>query len=307
MKLGVAFSWHVHPWETLLDLVRRAEQLGFDAAFVDGDISMLGGPRRTDVLHGWTVTTALLAHTERIGIGSIRLVHHWNTAQLAQAVATAERLFPGRLRFLISIGDRPHDERFGLAQAPPRERVAWLAEMLEALRALWRGETVTRAGRFVRLDGATVQPAVRVPVAVAGRGPRLLEVVAEHADVWEVNLPPVAALVEPAAEKLHRACERLGRDPGALARSMWIFTRVDGALDPAAALPQFRRLNPWFDWIPDDQIAPSLVVGPAGACRERLAGIAEAFGLALPTVDLSGLDASASRLALEALAPEKLR
>ena len=27
MKLGVAFTWHVHPWEDLLDLVLRADEL----------------------------------------------------------------------------------------------------------------------------------------------------------------------------------------------------------------------------------------------------------------------------------------
>ena len=41
MKLGVAFAWHGHPWEELLDLVRRAEALGYAAVFVDGDGSML--------------------------------------------------------------------------------------------------------------------------------------------------------------------------------------------------------------------------------------------------------------------------
>ncbi len=43
MKLAVALAWHVHPWETLVELVERAEELGYAAAFVDGDISMLGG------------------------------------------------------------------------------------------------------------------------------------------------------------------------------------------------------------------------------------------------------------------------
>ena len=38
----------------------------------------------------------------------------------AQATASAERIAPGRLRFLISIGDRPHDERFGLRRPSAR-------------------------------------------------------------------------------------------------------------------------------------------------------------------------------------------
>ena len=65
MKLGVAFAWHVHPWEDLLALVQRSEELGFAAAFVDGDVSMLASNSERDVLDGWTVTTALLASRER--------------------------------------------------------------------------------------------------------------------------------------------------------------------------------------------------------------------------------------------------
>ena len=113
---------------------------------------MLGGTRKTDVLDGWTLTTALLARTQRIQIGSMRLVHHWNAARLAQATASAERIAPGRLRFLISIGDRPHDERFGLQRPNAGERVLWLDEMLTAVRGLWRGESVSMNGRFVTLD-----------------------------------------------------------------------------------------------------------------------------------------------------------
>ena len=72
--LGVAFGWHSLAWEALLELVQRAEAQGFDTVYVDGDVSQLGQRRDVDVLDGWTVTTALLARTSRIRIGSIRLV-----------------------------------------------------------------------------------------------------------------------------------------------------------------------------------------------------------------------------------------
>ncbi len=310
MNLGVALGWHAHPWETLLGLVTRAEELGFSAAFVDGDISMLDSSRKTDVLNGWTVTTALLAHTRRIQIGSIRLVHHWNAAQLAQAVATAEQLAPGRLRFLISIGDRPHDERFGLPGLSRAERICWLDETLSAVRGLWRGEVVTCRGQFVQLDGARVQPtppAGRIPIAVAGKGPKLLEVVAAHADIWEINLPPIAALVKPAVARLEAACRSHARDPGEISRSMWIFTRVQQSPDPDATLAEYRRLNPWFRSLSDRELADCLVVGSSGLCGERLAAFSDEFGLDLTVADLSGLDAEACHGALEALAPHPSR
>ncbi len=185
MKLGVLLAGHVHPWEELLSLVRLAEDAGFDAAYVDGDLCMLSRRTEAPVLDGWTVTTALLAATRRIAVGSVRLVHYWNAARLAQMTVTQESLFPGRTRFFIAIGDRPGDHRFGLPVLPPRERVRWLDETLSAMRALWSGETVSRRGRHVRLEetrGRPTPPGGRLSIAVAARRPRMLEVVAAHAD-----------------------------------------------------------------------------------------------------------------------------
>lgn len=307
MKLGVAFAWHVLPWEDLLDLILRAEALGYDAAFVDGDGSMLGERPHADTLDGWTVTATLLARTERIQIGSIRLVEHWNAARLAQAAATVERLAPGRLRFFISIGDREIDARFGLPRLPASERIAWLDETLTAVRSLWRGETVTREGRYVRLDRAWVRPTPpggRLPIAIAARGPRMLELVAAHADIWDVNLPPVASRVRRAEAQLGEACRRRGRDPAAIARSMWIFARP-GQGEGAAALREFRRLNPWFHRVPDRELTGALVVGSGDQCAARVEEIARELRLDLPVLDLSGLAADAARHALESLAPEK--
>lgn len=305
MKLGVAFAWHTHPWEQLLHLVVRAEEMGFAAAFVDGDISMLDSARESDVLNGWTATTALLSRTERIQVGSIRLVHHWNAAQLAQSVATVERLYPGRLRFLMSIGDRPHDERFGLPQLSQRERIDWLDETLTAVRGLLRGDAVTLAGRYVRLQRATVRPTPprgRVPIAIAARGPRMLDLVAAHADIWDVNLPPVPERVGVAADHLDAACRSAGRDPSEIRRSMWIFARPGATRSDALAA--YRKLNPWFHWIPDAEISESLVLGSPDECWAKLRAIAERLRVELPIVDLSGLDAAQSLRILDRLAPK---
>ena len=310
MKLGVALGWHSLAWEDLLDLVRRAESAGFAAVYVDGDVSMLGSRREQDVLDGWTVTTALLARTQRIQVASIRLVHHWNAARLAQAGATAERIAPGRLRLFVSIGDRPEDRRFGLALPPVPERIAWLDETLDAVRALWRGETVTRAGSFVRLDGALVRPIPppgALPIEVGARGRSLLRVVARHAAVWNVNLPPITARVARAADWLAGACADIGREPAEIRRSQWIFTRVQTRADAAGALAEFRRLNPWFSGLPDAEVAPALVVGDAACCRERLAEITSELSLDLPVLDLSGADAETARRNLAAVPPGSLR
>lgn len=307
--LGVNFAWHVHPWEDLLALVKRAEALGYAAAFPDGDIAMLTDRRDADVLDGWTVTTSLLARTRRIQIGSIRLVHHWNAARLAQSVATAERLTPGRLRFLVTIGDRPGDERFGYPVSPVAERIEWLDETLTALRALWRGDTVTLRGRHVELEEARIRPTPaggHIPVGIAGAGTRMLELVAAHADLWDINLPPVPARVRDADARLERVCRRLDRDPASIERSMLLFARLarsGSASDRAGALAEYRRLNPWFRDVPDEEIEPGLVAGTPAQCREQLEKMTRELRIDFPVLDLSGLPLEPTLETLEALAP----
>lgn len=301
LSLAVALGGHVHPFDDLLALTRRAEALGYDAVYVDGDATLRPSRPDAPVLDGWTVTTALLTRTERIQVGSIRLVHHWHAARLAQAAATLATVAPGRLRFLISIGGRPADRRFGLPLPGDRERIEWLDETLGALRAMWAGETVRCAGRHVTLDGARLPAPLQppLPIEVGARRARLLEVVAAHADRWDVNLPPVRARVEAAAALLAEACHRRGRDPASIGRSLWIFHRLGPA---AAARAAFRRWNPWFADIGDDELDEAVTSGSARECRARIERTRHDLGIDLPVIDLTGLPREAAEESLEALA-----
>lgn len=272
---------------------------------MDGDVSIVPSRGDAPVLDGWTATVGYLARTERIEIGSIRLVHHWNVARLAQAVATVESMAPGRLRLLASIGAQRTDRRFGLAFPPAAERLAWLDEWLGALRRLLAGEAVTVAGRHVELTEAWVRPVPRdgrMPIEVGGAAPALLRVVARHADRWDVNLPPIARRVHDAAAMLADACRAIGRDPDAIGRSMWIFVRPGEDPGGEAVRAAFRRWHPWFRDLPDAGRAESIVAGPVGSCRERIASMRRDLGLDLPVLDVAGLDASAAAAAIEALA-----
>jgi alkanesulfonate monooxygenase SsuD/methylene tetrahydromethanopterin reductase-like flavin-dependent oxidoreductase (luciferase family) len=308
VTLGVAFGWQQIAFEPLLALIRHAEAAGYTAAYVDGDVSVMERRGDGDVLDGWTATVALLARTERIAIGSIRLPHHWNAARLAQAAATADRIFPGRLRLLASIGAHDADRRFGLPFRPVAERIAHLDETLDAVRALWRGEDVTRAGRYVQLVRARVRPAPppgRIPIEVGARRAPLLDVVARHADRWDVNLPPIASHVEPAAAALAEACRRAGRAPESIGRTQWLWVRPGRDAADRAVQEDFRRWNPWHAGLPQGERAEAIVAGSPEACRARIASVRTEFRVDLPVLDLSGLDHDAARQILDAMAPGK--
>jgi alkanesulfonate monooxygenase SsuD/methylene tetrahydromethanopterin reductase-like flavin-dependent oxidoreductase (luciferase family) len=247
----------------------------------------------------------MLARTARIEIGSIRIARHWNAARLAQAVATAEVIVPGRLRFLISIGAQPADRRFGFAMPPPSERIAWLDELLSALRRLWAGESVTLHGRFVMLDEAIVRPLPRggrMPIEVGGAGDRLLAVIARQADRWDMNVPAVAARTRAAMARLDAACALAGRDPATIGRSQWILARPGRSPEDPALAADFRRWQPWFRDLLDAERAEAILAGPIPVCRERIAILRRDLGIDLPVLDLAGLTQVEAETALEAMA-----
>lgn len=304
--LGVVLAWQHHAWEVLLELVRHAEACGYDVVYTDGDVSMMPSRGDGDVLDGATLCTALLASTTRIGIGSIRLVHHWNPARLAQWAATEERLFPGRPHFLIGIGGQAMDQRFGLPWARPAERCAWLEETVLACRALWRGEPVSQQGTWVQLDQAQVRPAMpdgrpRVEIGCGDDSP-LLPVVARYADSWDLNVPASPQRIRSAGRALESACEAEGRDPAAILRQICVLTRPHGGATPEKLRHAFRRWYPWFSALPDEEIPKVVIAGSSDACCEQL-GQLRAAGIDRPLLDLTGLDRDAAHQAIDALAP----
>ena len=52
MKLALALCWHSLGFEELLDVVRMAEDLGYAAVYVDGDVSQIPSRGEGDVLDG---------------------------------------------------------------------------------------------------------------------------------------------------------------------------------------------------------------------------------------------------------------
>src|SRR5437588_741391 len=59
----------------------------------------------------------------------------------------------------------------------------------------------------------------RIPVIIGGKGPRVLEVVARHADEWNCGGSRPPADVRAKTEILAAACGKIGRDPKTIRRS----------------------------------------------------------------------------------------
>lgn len=175
-------------------LVERA--LAAEAAGFDGIAGMdhLAPPGALDqpMFEAMTTTTWLAAHTERLTVASLVLCDAFrHPVVLSQQAISLDHMSGGRFELGLGWGSVSDEfARFGVQPLEPRQRIQRLRETIEVLRALWSGETVDYDGTFVQLRGARQAPAPldRIPIVIGGAGPKTMELVAAHADWWNVHI-----------------------------------------------------------------------------------------------------------------------
>jgi alkanesulfonate monooxygenase SsuD/methylene tetrahydromethanopterin reductase-like flavin-dependent oxidoreductase (luciferase family) len=161
------------PPERLSDVARAAEESGLEELWLWEDCFWGGSIATASALLAWTSQLKVA-----VGVMPVPLR---NVALTAMEAGALHRMFPGRLTVGVGHGVQDWMGQVGARADSP---LTLLAEYLQALRALLRGERLTVAGRYVRLDDVALDwpPLTVPPVFSAAAGPRTLRVSGEHAD-----------------------------------------------------------------------------------------------------------------------------
>jgi alkanesulfonate monooxygenase SsuD/methylene tetrahydromethanopterin reductase-like flavin-dependent oxidoreductase (luciferase family) len=266
-------------WGTVVDWATRAERLGFESVWLADhlfwDLSGYGGsPDRVASFAPLPALAALARRTTSVRLGTLVLCNPLRPpAVLAKALATLDVVSGGRLIAGLGAGwYEPEFEAAGVPFEPPRERLAHLAEAITVLRRMFAGE-----GDAPFLPLPLQRP--RPPIWVGGRGDALLRLVARHADgfntVWVYT--PVAYRERLAV--LEAACERIGRDPTTVTRSLGLYALVgEDETDLRKRFERLRRRSPpgVLDGMTLDGWRRGRLVGTVEQVREQVAGWAEA-------------------------------
>ena len=235
-------------WPTLRDFVQMVEGLGFDS-YWRSDHPLL-------TADCWTTLAAVAASTQRLRLGSmVSCVFYRNPVLLARIVADVDRISQGRVILGLGAGDMELEFRaMGLAYPPVRERQAALAEALQVVPRLLRGETVSfLQGTHCRLEEVKLQatPVQQpcVPLLVAGGGKRTLRLVATHADASNLaaegwgGAAATDADLRQKYEMLHAHCAELRRPYASVLRT-YHFVPTLLADSPAALAVKRERVPP---------------------------------------------------------------
>ena len=238
-------------WDGVRRVALLAESAGFDSVWVSDhlflDWGKYGGPRDAQgSLECWTTLSALAASTDRVRLGSLTLCNDLrNPALLAKMAASLDLLSGGRVDVGMGAGwYQPEYDAAGIALDGAGTRIRRLGEAAEIVGKLLEGDELTFAGKHYQIDGAVVRPgprqSPRPPIWIGGKGDLLLKTAARVADGWNFSWIGSFETYEDRSRAADAACERAGRDPETLRRSVGVYL-LAGA-DDADVKRRFERL-----------------------------------------------------------------
>jgi alkanesulfonate monooxygenase SsuD/methylene tetrahydromethanopterin reductase-like flavin-dependent oxidoreductase (luciferase family) len=232
LEIGLALPQYdfTHPvgerlaWPVVVDWAQRAEAAGVGSVWLADHLFLgmekYGGPAGEFFGYDPIVALGALARsTTSVRLGTLVLCAQLRPPKLlARQLATLQQLAGGRL--VPGVGAGWYEPEYRAAGVPferPGRRLEQMAEVLDELAA---------AG---------------LPHWAGGRGDRFLDTVAGHADGWNTVWRWTPEEYAERLSVLERACERRGRDPQEITRSVGLFALVGE--DEADLRRRFARLQ----------------------------------------------------------------
>jgi probable F420-dependent oxidoreductase len=232
-------------WTDLLAMSQRAEELGFDSVWlVDHLLVKSDSPSTHGVWECWSLLSALAAATSRVDLGTLVLCNSFrNPALLAKMAETVDEISNGRL--ILGLGAGHHKPEFDAYGFPFDHRVSRFEEAIQIITSLLREGRVNFDGQYYSARDCELRPRGPrpdgPPIMIGTSGPRMLEITARHADAWNVYFDKIENSVagyRHVSSQLDAACERIGRNPATISRSVSIIIGIDGRTSvPGVAAP----------------------------------------------------------------------
>jgi alkanesulfonate monooxygenase SsuD/methylene tetrahydromethanopterin reductase-like flavin-dependent oxidoreductase (luciferase family) len=220
-------------WCDVLHLAQKTDAAGLDSVWVaDHMIFRLHDQPTEGRWECWQMLAAIAAVTSKIEIGPlVTCMGFRNPALLAKIAETTDEISDGRL--ILGLGAGWHEPEFTTYGYPYDHRASRFEESFRILYDMIRTGESDFHGLYYTTDRAELRPRGprngQMPIMVGTDGPRLLQLTAQYADIWNTTWSFSVEEVLPRLAALDRACLQAGRDPDSIGRSCCIFVDVEGA------------------------------------------------------------------------------
>lgn len=228
-----------HPapsWRSISERASAAETAGFDSFVFEDSLSYHW---KDDGVDGsWesvSIAAAIAASTSRIEVGqSVFNTPFRSPALTARIADTIDEISDGR--FVLGIGaGNATDADYAAFGLPSDHRYSRFEEAITIIHGLLKDGAVDFEGTFYSAKRCELvlrgpRPG-GPPINIAGRGPKMLRLVARYGDAWnwwgwDETVEEIAKRIRPVIDLLDQSCEEEGRDPATLERTFDVFTVV---------------------------------------------------------------------------------
>ena len=159
MKYGIKTSQGGYSYSELSGVWKKAEELGFDSAFLYDHIVAVGNPNES-CLEAYSALGALARDTTRLKMGVMATcVSYRNPALLAKITSTVDQISNGRLILGLGAGWNESEMRsYGYPFPPTNERIDQLVDTINIVKTMWREDQASYKGMVYSIDSAISFP-----------------------------------------------------------------------------------------------------------------------------------------------------
>ncbi len=229
--------------EAIVKTACKAEELGFDALFVNDHVIVDDSPRSEPWRNVYDPLMALsyvAARTSTIRLGtSVLIMPYRNPIVTAKMIATLDQMSGGRA--IAGIGAGWSEAEYQALGVPFHERGARTNEYLRLWKACWEPGPASFHGRFISFENMHISPKPlqqpHPPIWIGGSGRPSLRRAARYADVWQ---PTPTALPDFISNRacLHDFSAEMGKPPPRSRMSFRVnFSNITGSSGSGSGRP----------------------------------------------------------------------
>ena len=237
MKIGLmpgleeaSFHGRTPHFHDLQALAQAAEQTGFDSFWLaDHFIVRFPGQEENGQWEVFTFLSGIAAATSRISLGPlVACTSFREPALLAKMADSLDEISDGRL--ILGLGAGWHKPEYTAFGFPFDHLASRFEEALQIILPLLRDGHVDFSGQYYQARDCVLRPRgpsrAGPPIWIGASRPRMLNLVAQHADAWNTVWHLTPERVGEEYAKMREACQRVGRDPATLELTAGTLVRV---------------------------------------------------------------------------------
>jgi coenzyme F420-dependent glucose-6-phosphate dehydrogenase len=286
----------------LLRHARLAAEAGFDGICCSDHFQPWWEPGESGHAWPWLGAVGSSIPDVQLGTAVTPAVRRYHPALVAQAFATLEQMFAGRVFLGFGSGESLNESPFGYDWPSGEEQLELMDEALGLIRKLWAGETVASGTTHFPTKDAKLHTLPDSPptLYVSAFHEGAAKVAAEHGDgLWTLGDPEIA----PEVIDVYRGS---GGRPEIVLQALvsWAETdeqALEGARVWKGAQPPEYYVDDWHDpkamyehaeeQIPDDEYREKAVISADPQVHvEKLSQLKEMGATAIAVMNCSGAD-----------------